>query len=170
MLDFLDSSPDKPISHFEEHLCYWLQFVACHANACLGDELAQRGMTVNDWLVLRTLLDNPGVGHHVVARVLGLSRAAAWKTVARLRAEGHVCGAMAPGAARAQALSLTPDGEALVPQLAALAEDNEFRLFLHLPPGVHAALVGALQAIAIRHDFGFRHLPRRLKNQPVNRL
>jgi DNA-binding MarR family transcriptional regulator len=170
MLNFLDFSPDKPTSHFEDHLCYWLQFVASHANARLGVQLAERSTTVNEWLVLRILLDNPGVPYLVVARILGLGRAATWKTVARLEAGGLVCSALAPGAARAQALSLTAKGAALVPELAALAEDNEFRLFFHLPPGVHGATIGTLQAMAFHHDFGFRHIPRRLKNRPANGL
>lgn len=170
MLDFLDDSPDKPTSHYEDHLGYWLQFVACHVNARLGEQLAERGRTVNEWLVLRLLLGRPGLGHHVVARTLGLSRPAAWKTVARLEAGGYVSRAMASGKARAQALSLTPEGEALVPELAAVAEDNEFRLFFHLPRGVHESLICALVAIVTRHDFGFRHIPRRLKKKPANRL
>jgi DNA-binding MarR family transcriptional regulator len=170
MLDFLDTSADKPPSHYTEHLCYWLQFVASHATATLGAQLAQRGMTVNEWLVLRLLLDNPGVQFHLVARTVGLGKAAAWKTVARLEAGGMVTRELAPGAARVQALSLTPKGEALVPELAALAEDNEFRLFFHLGSGVHAALIRTLTALADRHDFGFRHIPRRLKNRLANRL
>ena len=116
------------------------------------------------------MFNEPGLPHHVLVRLLGLTRTAVWKAVRKLEARGFICRELAHEQARLQGLSLTGQGEALVPQLAALADDNEFRLFLHLPPGVHKSLVSTLKALANRHDFGFRHVPRRVKNQPANGL
>jgi DNA-binding MarR family transcriptional regulator len=166
----MTNEPDTPIPHFENHLCYWLQFVADHVTARLARELEEHDITVNEWVVLRTLFDAPCLPHHVLTRLLGMTRTATWKAVRRLEARGFIRRELARGEARLQGLSLTEQGEALVPQLAALADDNEFRLFLHLPPGLHKSLIRTLQAVATRHQFGFRHIPRRLKNRPANGL
>jgi DNA-binding MarR family transcriptional regulator len=162
--------PDSPIPHFDDHLGYWLPYVADHVAFRLAQELEVHGISVHEWLVLRTLFDQPCLPHYVLQRVLGITRAPTWKAVKRLEKRGLISRELARGQARLQELSLTEQGEALVPHLAALAGDNEFWLFLHLPPGVHKSLINTLKAIADRHQFGFRHIPRRLKNRPANGL
>lgn len=161
---------DNPIPHFDDHLGYWLRFVADHVTTRLAAELEEHGITVNEWVLLRTLFDEPCLPHHVLKRRLGMTRTATWKAVRRLEARGFIRRELARGQARLQELSLTEHGEALVPRLAALADDNEFRLFLHLPPGIHKSLISTLKARADRYQFGLRHIPRRLKNQPGNGL
>lgn len=164
---FLNTDPDAPPGDFEDHLSYWLRIVASHASNTLGERLKSRDFTVNDWIVLRTLLDAPSLPQHVLNRLVGMNRVATWKVVRRLQERGLVQRELKRGRARQHGLSLTAAGEALVPQLAALADDNELDLFLHLPPGVHEALVDTLRALAHRHNFGFRHIPRRRKNPPA---
>jgi DNA-binding MarR family transcriptional regulator len=164
------ASSGASISHFDDHLAYWIQFVGNHVTSCLSKELAEHDIAVNEWVVLSALHGDPDLPHHVLNRLLGTTRTATWKIVRRLEDRGFIHRRLRQGRARQQGLSLTALGEELVPKLAALADDNDFILFLHLPPGVHKALIGTLQAVATRHQFGFRHIPRPVKNQPVNGL
>jgi DNA-binding MarR family transcriptional regulator len=161
---------DARLSHFADHLGYWLHFVASQVSARLERLLAEREMTMNDWLILRTLFQDPGIPHHTLVRLLGMGRTGTWKAVQRLERRGFIRHELAPGEARCQELSLTGKGEALVPELAALAEDHEFHFFFHLAPHVREALTAALRQLATRHDFGYRRESRRLKNQPANGL
>jgi DNA-binding MarR family transcriptional regulator len=164
------TKPDDSVSHFDNHLGYWLQFVADHVTAHHARQLEEHDITVTEWVVLRALFDQPCLPYHVLMRILGMTRAAVWKAVHRLEARALICSELAQGEARMQELSLTKQGEALVPQLAALAADNELLLFLHLPPGVHRYLVATLKELAVRHHFGLRRYRRGFKNQPANGL
>jgi DNA-binding MarR family transcriptional regulator len=161
---------ESSVSHFDNHLGYWLHFVAHHVSERMDQLLGKHGVAMNDWLILRTTFQDPGVPYYAVVRLLGLGRTGCWKAVQRLERRGLIHCELMPGEARCKQLSLTAKGEAMVPALAALAEDNEFHFFSRLPPGVPKALAGALQEVATRHHFGNRHVPRRPKNLCADRL
>jgi DNA-binding MarR family transcriptional regulator len=161
---------EDTVPHYDDQLSYWLQFVASHVTSRLGEELEQHDTTVTEWLILRALRGNSDFPHHALQRDLGLTRAATWKAVKRLEERGLIRRALLPDRARLQGLSLTEDGEALVPKLAAAADDNEFVVFMGVTPAMRAALMETLRAVATRHDFGFRHRPRRRRCRPANGL
>ncbi|MBL8581051.1 MAG: hypothetical protein JNL61_02340 [Rhizobiaceae bacterium] len=58
----------------------------------------------------------------------------------------------APGDRRFQALALTAQGKALVPELAALADANDAEFFGHLPPEERHLLELKMRELARRHD------------------
>ncbi|MCW5655264.1 MAG: winged helix-turn-helix transcriptional regulator [Hydrogenophaga sp.] len=115
--------------------------------------LEEKGVTVTEWVALRTLWARPDGSHADLIQALGLTKGAASKVVSRLEEKGLVERQLAEGrGARDQAVVLTSAGQALVPQLAKLADANDEHFFRHLPAAERQALMNAMQALVRHHQ------------------
>ncbi len=72
--------------------------------------------------------------------------------VSRLEEKGLARRAPVDGSARAQALTLTDQGRALVPQLAALADQNEEHFFGHLAAPQRQTMVQVFRELVAHHQ------------------
>jgi len=144
-------SPRSAASPLDAHLGFWLRFVSNHVSARFSQLVEGEGSTVTEWVALRTLFDNPQTTHADLIQALGMTKGAASKVVTRLEEKGLARRELAEGSAREQMLRLTPQGRALVPRLAALADQNEEHFFGHLRAGERRALVAAFQALVTHH-------------------
>ena len=45
----------------EAHLAYWLRFVSNHVSQAFGQKLQARDVTVAEWVLLRSLFDQPSI-------------------------------------------------------------------------------------------------------------
>jgi DNA-binding MarR family transcriptional regulator len=146
----------KPISALESHLGYWLRFVSNQTSHAFARKVLKTGVTVAEWVVLRQLHDQE-FKPSTLAERLGMTRGAISKLADRLVAKGLV--ARRPGGAdgRSQALTLTAKGRALVPRLAALADQNDQEFFGHLGRQTRAAIEAAMKEIVRRQ--GLRAVP-----------
>ncbi len=82
---------------------------------------------------------------------MGMTRGAITKLVDRLEGQGLLRRAADPSDGRAQHLTLTDAGRALVPRLAAAADDNDAAYFGALSPEARRTLESALRAIVADH-------------------
>jgi len=139
-------------SPLEAHLGFWLRFVSNHVSLRFQQLLEEQGVTVSEWVALRTLWAQPDTSHAELIAALGATKGAASKLVSRLEAKGLVVRQLVEGGARAQALKLTTAGKRLVPKLAALADANDAHFFEHLPPQQRQALLQAMQALVQHHQ------------------
>jgi len=140
-----------------DHLCYWLRYVADNISHRFHRKLKQRNLTEAEWMALRLMFGaGPGITHFCLIRSLCMPRSAISKLVSRLEARGLVRRRSADGEIRAQRLSLTAQGEALVPELAAVAESIEDYFFLHLTSSARAGLIATLRQLSYYHQFEFR--------------
>lgn len=139
---------DNGISGLEAHLGYWLRSVSNHVSQSFQNRVEQHGVTVAEWVVIRTLFDAEAAKPSDLATTLGLTRGAISKLVDRLAAKDLVAVVSDPQDRRAQRLSLRPAGRRLVPKLAALADANDAEAFGYLDPRQRADLLTTLQAIA----------------------
>lgn len=139
-------------SPLEAHLGFWLRFVSNHVSLRFAQLLEEKGVTVTEWVALRTLWSQPDTTHAALIEALGMTKGAASKVVTRLQDKGLAGRQLAEGSARAQSLALTAAGKALVPQLAALADTNDAHFFGHLPAAERQALVQAMQALVLHHQ------------------
>jgi DNA-binding MarR family transcriptional regulator len=137
---------DSP-SALSAHLGYWLRCVSNQVSQAFARKVEARGVTVAEWVFLRQLLDGDHVAPSRLAEHLGATRGAITKLADRLIAKALVARAADPGDGRAQILSLTPAGRALVPQLAALADINDAEFFDGLTSQDRKALLRILQGI-----------------------
>ena len=136
----------------EAHLGFWLRFVSNHVSLRFQQLLEEKGVTVTEWVALRTLRSRDQTTHAELIQALGMTKGAASKVVSRLEEKGLAGRQLADGRAREQTLRLTAAGKALVPQLAALADANDAHFFGHLSADEREALVQAMKALVQHHQ------------------
>ncbi|APR76317.1 Transcriptional regulator, MarR family protein [Minicystis rosea] len=145
-----DPSHPPEVSPLEAHLGYWLRFVSNHVSHAFSVKLAARDVTVAEWVILRELYERESVAPSKLAGDLAMTRGAISKLVDRLSSKDLVSRAQGEGDRRYQAVALTAAGRALVPVLAALADENDAAFFGHLSPDERAHIEGVLREIIRR--------------------
>ena len=145
-------SSAPPPSPLEAHLGFWLRFVSNHVSTRFRQQLESRGVTVTEWVALRTLWAGKGTRHSQLIQALGMTKGAASKVVSRLEDKGLAERRLPRGNHRDQALVLTASGRALVPRLAALADANDEHFFGHLGAPQRRVLMSAMQALVEHHQ------------------
>lgn len=136
----------------ESHLGFWLRYVSNQVSLRFQMMLEDRGTTVTEWVALRTLFDRPETTHAELIQALGMTKGAASKVVSRLEEKGLATRRLAEGSSREQLLALTPQGKALVPKLAALADENDDHFFGHLGRGERKALMNTFKDLVAHHQ------------------
>ena len=141
-----------PASPLEAHLGFWFRFVSNHVSGRFQQLLEAEGTTVTEWVALRSLFDKPRTTHAELILALGVTKGAASKVMSRLEEKGLAQRQLAEGSAREQLLSLTPLGRALVPRLAALADQNEDHFFGHLGMREREHLAKVFRGLVAHHQ------------------
>lgn len=145
--------PLKPsVPSLSAHLGYWLRFVSNHVSYAFARKLADKDVTVAEWVVLHALYAERVVGPSRLAKRLGLSRGAISKLADRLIQKKLIVREDSAQDLRTHTLTLTRAGAALVPILAALADENDAEFFGGLTPKERAALERVLKGLVARHD------------------
>lgn len=139
-------------SPMEAHLGFWLRFVSNHVSIRFRQLLEAKGVSVTEWVALRTLWSRDDTTHAELIQALGMTKGTASKVVSRLEEKGLAGRQLVDGRAREQSLRLTAAGRALVPRLAALADANDAHFFGHLPAAERMALTRAMQALVQHHE------------------
>lgn len=140
-------------SPLEAHLGFWLRFVSNHVSIRFQQLLEEQGVTVTEWVALRTLWSRDEATHAALIQALGMTKGAASKVVSRLEEKGLAERQAVEGRRREQSVSLTAAGKALVPKLAALADANDTHFFGHLTATDRQTLTQAMQALVQHHQF-----------------
>lgn len=141
------------VSPLDAHLGFWLRFVSNHVSGRFQKLLEAQGVSVTEWVALRTLLDKPETAHADLIAALGMTKGATSKVVSKLEEKELVVRRLAEGSAREQVLALSPEGRALVPRLAELADQNDEHFFGHLGLQERQALMQTFQRLVEYHQF-----------------
>lgn len=147
------------ISDLETHLGYWLRMVSNSVSQSFARKLEAEDITVAEWVFMRKLFDADGVAPSRLADLMGMTKGAISKLAERLLAKGLIVRTENSQDKRAHSLSLTGEGRAKVPVMAALADENDAEFFGVLKKDEHETLDRILQALAAR---------RGLKTTPVD--
>jgi DNA-binding MarR family transcriptional regulator len=137
----------RAVSGLEDHLGYWLRKASNHASHAFRWKLEDRGATVAEWVVLRSLWDEGEVAPSQIAERLSLTRGAVSKLVDRLVAKKLVVCRVDRDDRRFQTLALTPAGRKLVPTLAGLADRNDQEFFGVLSDEQRSTLAALLKEL-----------------------
>lgn len=129
------------------HTGFWLRFVSNHVSHSFARKLANTGVTVAEWVILRELFDAGETAPSRLATSSGLTRGAVSKLIDRLLKKGLVSRAEATNDRRFQDVNLTAAGRALVPKLATLADRNDEEFFSHLSAKERESLVATLKKL-----------------------
>lgn len=144
-------SPSR-IPDLTAHLGYWLRYVSNHVSQAFARKVEANGVTVAEWVLMRRLLDEKGISPSRLAERVGMTRGAITKLADRLIDKSLLVRMSDPTDGRAQRLSLTPAGRALVPRLAALADANDAEFFDHLSDKDRATLLRIFRGIVRKRD------------------
>ena len=139
-----------PASDLTAHLGYWLRHVSNHVSHAFARKLATKDVTVAEWALMRVLYGREPMAPSRVAERMGLTRGAVTKLANRLVAKSLVSREASAEDGRAQTLALTAAGTAFVPDLAALADQNDAEFFAHLSADERQALERILRDTVAR--------------------
>jgi len=145
-------STRKPPSNIQAHLGFWLRKVSNAVSQSFARKMEAEGVTVAEWVFLRALFDVERIAPSVLAERMGMTRGAISKLADRLVDKNLVERKSNPGDRRAHTLGLAPAGRALVPKLAAHADENDETFFGSLTSAERQRLEELLRKIALQRD------------------
>tara|TARA_R110002124_G_scaffold117129_1_gene273987 strand:- start:346 stop:813 length:468 start_codon:yes stop_codon:yes gene_type:complete len=138
----------KPLPDLRTHLGYWLRTVSNAVSQSFARKVEAEGVTVAEWVFLRTLYDEDGIAPSTLATRMGMTKGAISKLADRLAGKKLIERDANPAGKRGQTLTLRPAARALVPRLAALADDNDEEFFDGLSSGERRQLKDILRKIS----------------------
>lgn len=122
--------PSSPLPcDLTTHLGFWLRTVSNHVSQAFAAKLAGKQVTAAEWVLMRTLYDKDPIPPSRVANEMGMTRGAITKLADRLVGKSMIVRMADAEDGRGQTLALTPRGHTLVPELAALADENDAEFF-----------------------------------------
>ncbi len=143
--------PKQP-SALPDHLGYWLRKLSNAVSSAFAGRLARHDVSVPQWVVLRILFDHASLPlKEIVARV-EVDQGALSRMVDRLLARGLVRREADTADRRAVAISLTCEGRALVPKLAAEADRNDAAFFAGLSRKQQSDFLRTIQFLLSRNQ------------------
>jgi DNA-binding MarR family transcriptional regulator len=114
-------------------------------------KMAAEGVTVAEWVMLRSLYGSKAIAPSDLARQMGMTKGAISKLADRLLGKGLVERTGNPHDKRGHSLSLSAAGTQKVPILASLADDNDRTFFAVMGSEKHAQLRALLQVLIDEH-------------------
>ncbi len=150
-------APDLTVSDLKKHVGFWLRFVSNHVSQAFARKLLASGVTVAEWVVMREMLDDEETSPGVLAERIGITRGGVSKLVDRLVTKKLVTRRERSDDRRFQSIALTAAGRRLIPQLAALADQNDEEFFHPLSSGERTALIATMKKLVRAH--GLQTLP-----------
>ena len=145
-------APKNTLSDLQSHLGYWMRMVSNAVSHSFARRLDAEGVTVAEWVFLRSLYDVSDIAPSQLAERMAMTRGGVSRLADRLVAKGLVARQADPTDKRAHKLALTPDGRKAVPKLAVLADKNDEQFFGALTPNQREQLEGLLRNIAKEHE------------------
>jgi DNA-binding MarR family transcriptional regulator len=137
----------QQVSALENHTGFSLRFVSNQVSHSFARKLSKTGVTVAEWVMLREMFETNSTSPSVLADATGLTRGAVSKLIDRLLAKHFVTRTEATNDRRYQDVGLTAAGRALVPKLAAIADQNDEEFFSRLPFDERGQLVSTLKKL-----------------------
>lgn len=152
---FDSASPRRrpALSPLDAHVGYWLRCVSNQFSHAVDRELQDKGLTLVEWIVLRELYEGD-LRPSALAERIGLTRGAVSKLARKLTGSLMITQEVSGEDGRAQILSLTDVGRALVYVLAALVEKTDEEFFGHLNADTRALIIANMREIVRRRGLG----------------
>ena len=140
------------VSDLKKHVGFWLRFVSNHVSLAFARKLLASDVTVAEWVVMREMFDDEEISPGVLAERIGMTRGGVSKLVDRLVSKKLVTRRERSDDRRFQSIALTPAGRRLIPQLAALADQNDEEFFHPLSASERAALIATMKKLVQAHS------------------
>jgi len=134
------------------HVGFWLRFVSNHVSYSFARKMLTLGVTVAEWVVLSEMLGEEEISPGEVAERIGMTRGGVSKLVDRLVRKKLVTRKERSDDRRFQAITLTAAGRKLIPQMAALADQNDEEFFHPLSASERKALIATMRKLVQAHS------------------
>ena len=142
----LNSAPS-----LEKHLGYWLRRVSNRVSNSFAHSLEAKEASVPEWVTLRYLSEQEETTPGRLAEILMMTRGAISKIVDKLEAKGWVeCRGDAVDT-RVRLLSLTRNGQRVLPFMAKIADQNDEKFFGCLTSSEREILLRLLRKLSDFH-------------------
>lgn len=138
----------RTVSDLNEHIGYWMRLVSNNVSHAFARRLEGKGVTTAEWVLMRVLYEVDALAPSEAADTMAMTRGAISKLADRLVDKKMLQRASNPNDGRAHTLKLTSKGRSLVPELAALADENDATFFSCLNKTERRALETILKKIA----------------------
>lgn len=122
----------KKISSLEDHLGYWLRCLSNLVSDTFAERMEKHGVSVAQWVVLRTLYDHEAVSLSILADEVGIDKSSMSRMIERLINKNLVIQLTNKSDKRAMLLDLSEKGKKIVPVLAHEADVNDAQFFSSL--------------------------------------
>ena len=139
------------VSDLKKHVGFWLRFVSNHVSHTFARKIEASGVTVAEWVVMREMFDDEEISPGVLAERIGMTRGGVSKLVDRLVSKKLINRRERSDDRRFQSIALTAAGRRMIPQLAALADQNDEEFFGALSAGERAALMAMMKKLVQAH-------------------
>lgn len=139
------------ISDLTDHTGYLLRMVSNAVSLEFARKVAREGVTVAEWVMLRSLYGRQAIAPSALAEQMGMTKGAISKLANRLLAKGLIERAGNPEDRRGHSLALSSAGRKTVPVLARLADKNDAAFFTILSDEEHEELRVLLQSLIDKH-------------------
>lgn len=116
-------------SPLDLHLGYWLRCLSNSVSGAFAARVERHGVSVAQWVVLRTLYDHDDVSLVKTAELVGVDKSSLSRMTERLIAKKLLVRTESPEDGRAMLLRLSSAGKKLVPVLAQEADKNDHFFF-----------------------------------------
>ncbi len=143
----------------EVHLGYWLRLVSNRVSGTFARLLQERQLSVAEWVALNQIETGTDVTPTELADAMGMTRGAISKVLDKLEAKRWITRTASREDGRVQLVSPTRPGRRVLPEVAAIADDNDSRFFGALDADERTTLRKLLQKLADVH---------RINNLPVD--
>jgi len=139
------------VSDLTAHTGYLLRIVSNAVSQEFARKVAGEGVTVAEWVMLRSLYGGKAVAPSALARKMGMTRGAISKLADRLLGKGLIERTGNPDDKRGQSLSVSAAGAKKVPVLARLADENDASFLAALSNDEQERLRALLYALIDKH-------------------
>ncbi|MBP6031665.1 MAG: MarR family transcriptional regulator [Sphingobium sp.] len=139
------------VSDLAQHSGYLLRMVSNAVSHQFARKLMREGVTVAEWVMLRSLYGNEGIAPSALAAKMGMTKGAISKLTDRLLEKGLIARTDNPTDKRGFSVSLSPAGAEKVPVLAQLADSNDAAFFGVMRCEEQALLRSLLQTLIEKH-------------------
>lgn len=139
------------VADLASHTGYLLRMVSNAVSQRFARRVADEGVTVAEWAMLRSLYGSDAIAPSTLARRMGITKGAISKLADRLLEKGLIERTGNLEDKRGHSLSLSTAGAKKVPVLARFADENDAAFFAVLSGGDHQTLRGLLNTLIDRN-------------------
>ncbi len=138
-------------SDLEYHIGYWLRFVSNHVSFAFRDRIAELGVTVAEWVALRSLYNRAPCTLGELSEQMGIDLGATSRLMERLIKKRLASRKSSSEDRRYVTLDLSPSGKKLIPKIAREADLNDAAFFDCLSKTDKDHILRIMQSLAKAH-------------------